>query len=112
MGPAMRDSSGPAIPLFPLTPGSTSAVEVALAKTIRSHIDSMAALQLAVEACVAELRERGVPPETMLITMKAFIRHTACSHPPPGNPASSWAADAYIADIVRWSIAEYYRASA
>ena len=100
------------IPLFPINPGNTSAVELALGKAVRSHLDSMVALQVAVEACAGELRDQGIPPESMLITIKAFIRHTACSYPPPGNPASSWAADAYLGDIVRWSIKEYYRASA
>lgn len=109
LSPMSHDS--PIIPLFPLTTGSTTAVQQALAKAVRSHVDSMAALQAAVEACVAELRDMGIPPEAMLITMKALIRHTAGSHPPPGNPASSWAADAYLGDIVRWSIAEYYRAT-
>src|SRR5687768_5769117 len=102
----------PALPLFPLDPGNTTAVELALGKAVRSHLTSMAALRQAVEACVAELRDRGVPPEGMLITIKALIRHTACTFTPPGNSASSWAADAYLGDIVRWSIAEYYRASA
>ena len=106
----MPHDSSP-IPLFPLTTGSTTAVEQALGKAVRSHLDSMAALQSAIEACAAELRDKGVPPEGMLITMKAFIRHTAASYPPPGNSASSWAADAYLGDIVRWSIAEYYRAA-
>ena len=110
-GTPMPDTQ-PVTPLFPFTVGSTSAVELALANTVRSHMDSMAALQLAIEACVAELRDRGVPPEAMLISMKALIRQTARSFPPPGNPASSWAADAYLADIVRWSIAEYYRSTA
>jgi hypothetical protein len=105
----MTHDPAPSIPPFPLNSGNTSAVEYALGKAVRSHMDSMAVLRRAVEACVAELRDSGVPPESMLITMKAFIRHTACTYPPPGNSASSWAADAYISDIVRWSIAEYYR---
>ena len=100
------------IPLFPLNTGNTSAVELALGQAVRSHLDSMVALQTAIEACAGELRDQGIPPESMLITMKAFIRHTACSYPPPGNPASSWAADSYLGDIVRWSIKEYYRATA
>ena len=94
---------------FSLTLGATAAVEQALEKAMHRQLDSMVALQRAVEACAAELRDKRVPPEKMLITMKAFIRHTATSHPPPGNPASSWAADGYIEQIVRWSIAEYYR---
>ena len=97
---------------FSLSLSATTAVEQALEKAVHRHLDSMVTLQRAVEACVAELRENGLPPETMLITMKAFIRHTAASHPPPGNQASSWAADGYLEAIVRWSIAEYYRATA
>ncbi len=94
---------------FSLTPDATSAVELALGQAVHRQLDSMANLQRALEACAAEMRAQGLPPEAMLITMKAFIRHTAASHPPPGNLASSWAADSYIDEIVRWSIKEYYR---
>lgn len=97
---------------FPLTALATSAVEQALEKAVHRHLASMAALQQAIEACVLELRAQGLPPETMLVTMKAFIRHTAGIHPPPGIAASSWAADGYLEQIVRWSIAEYYRPTA
>ena len=108
----MPHDPSPAIPLFAFTPDSRSAVETALATTVRAHLESMAALRLAIEACVAELRDGGAAPEGMLIAMKALIRHTARTFPPPGNVGSSWAADAYLADIVRWSIAEYYRPTA
>jgi len=97
---------------FSLTPSATIAVEQALEKAMHRHLESMADLRRAIETCAGELREHGLPPESMLITMKAFIRHTAASHPPPGTLASSWAADAYLEEIVRWSIAEYYRAPA
>ena len=94
---------------FSLTLGATAAVGEALEKAVHRQIESMNDLQRAVEACVAELRDKGVPPEKMLITMKSMIRHTAGSHPPPGVTASSWAADGYIDEIVSWSIKEYYR---
>lgn len=94
---------------FPLSLIATTAMEQALAKAMHRHLESMANLQHAVEACVGELRDRGLPPEAMLITMKAFIRNTAASHPPPGALASSRAADAYMDEMVRWSIVEYYR---
>ena len=108
----MRDDSLSVIPLFPFAPHSTSALEQALANAVRSQMESMAALQAAIEGCAAELRDGGVPPEGMLFAMKTLIRHTARNFPPPGTQASSWAADAYLADIVRWSIAEYYRSTA
>jgi len=97
---------------FHLTALATSAVEQALERAVQRHLESMATLQQAIEACVLELRAQGLPPETMLVTMKAFIRHTATAHPPPGIAASSWAADGYLEQIVRWSIAEYYRPTA
>ena len=106
----MQDKAGNgALSVFHLTPGATTAVEIALENAVHRHLASMAALQVAVEACVTEMRGKGLPPEAMIITMKAFIRHTASSHPPPGNPASSWAADAYLEQIIKWSIAQYYR---
>ena len=95
-----------------LTPASTAAVAEALGKAAHRQLDSMKDLQRAIEACVAELRDRGVPPERMLIAIKALVRRTAVTNPPPGNAASSWAADGYLDDVVRWSIAEYYRAGA
>jgi hypothetical protein len=95
--------------VYHLTTGATTAVEIALENAVHRHQASMAALQRAVEACVTEMRGKGLPPEAMIITMKAFIRHTATVHPPPGNLASSWAADAYLEQIIKWSITQYYR---
>ncbi|HKG91094.1 MAG TPA: hypothetical protein VKA84_04310 [Gemmatimonadaceae bacterium] len=96
-------------PPFSLTLGVTEGVERALEAAVLRHDASMRALRGAIEACVVELHGRGMPPEAVLVTMKAFVRHTAVAHPPYGQFPSSWAADVFMDDIVRWAILAYYR---
>ena len=69
----------------------------------------MADLRASVEACVAELRTLSMPPEAVLMTMKALVRHTAREHPPLGYSPSHWAADAFLDQIVQWSVVAYFR---
>ena len=95
--------------LFPLTPVASARVGTALAAAVRTHDAAMRELQAAIEVCVAELHVLGMQPEVALVTMKAFVRHTAAVHPPPGHARSRDAADALMDDIVHWCIDGYFR---
>lgn len=96
-------------PPFPFTLPASVRVERALEGAVRTHDSSMRELRAAVEACVAELHAQGMPPEAVLVTMRAFTRHAAILHPPPGYAPSSWAADALMDQIIQWSILAYFR---
>ena len=96
-------------PPFPLTPHASARVERALETAVRWHEAAMRELRAAVEACVAELHARGMPPEAVLVTMKAFVRHIAPSHPPPGYAPTVEAADSLMDQIIHWCILAYFR---
>lgn len=96
-------------PPFSVSPGSSALLEQSLAQAVRAHDLSMQRLRDAVDACVAELHGRGMPPEAVIVTIKALLRHTAGAHPPPGYEPSRSSADGLMDEVVRWTIAAYYR---
>lgn len=96
-------------PSFSVSPTATTQLEHSLERAVRSRADAMERLHRAVDACVADLHRLGMTPERVLITIKALVRRTAAEHPPPGYTPSTDAADAFIAEIVRWSLVEYFR---
>jgi hypothetical protein len=82
----------------------------ALAAAVHDHDRTTRELREAARACARELKDWGLPPERMLIAMKALVRSTAASHPPPhGHRGSERAADEIASDIMTWCIEEYYR---
>jgi hypothetical protein len=96
-------------PPFPLTPVASARVRTALAAAVHTHDAAMRELQDAIAACVAELHVLGMRPEVALVTMEAFVRHTAATHPPPGRVPSRDAVDALMDDIAHWCIDSYFR---
>lgn len=94
-------------PPFPLTPRASSRVELALEAAFRRHDAAIAELRLAIEACVKELQQQGMPPEAMVVTMRAYVQHTA-SHPSADHPLASRVATQMIDEIIRWSMLAYY----
>lgn len=68
------------------------------------------AARAAVATWVRRLRDRGVPPERVLIAVKRAARHALA----PGLDTAVGArphedAEARLAEVVRWCIVEYYR---
>jgi hypothetical protein len=100
---------GEEVPPFSVSPTSSALLESSLEHAVRRHDATMDRLHRAVDACVADLRDRGMTPEAVLVTMKALLRYTASLHPPPGYQASHWAAEVFVEQVVRWSIAAYFR---
>lgn len=96
-------------PPFSVSPTACAALESSLEQAVRRHAASMDRLRAAVDACVADLHHRGMTPESVLVTMKALLRHTAAAHPPPGYTPSPWAAESFVEEVVRWSIVAYFR---
>jgi hypothetical protein len=94
-------------PPFPLEAVSADRVRVALTESVRRHAATLQALEKAVGECVRYLRSQGMSAEATLLTMKAFIRHTAVMHPPAGRDPQ-WLPEPLLENIVRWCINEYY----
>lgn len=96
-------------PPFPFNDTACGNVALALAEAIREQDRSAAKLRQAIAGCTRSLRSLGMLPEAVLITMKAFVKHTAVAHPLSGPDAAWWVADAWMDDIVKWCIVEYFR---
>jgi hypothetical protein len=62
----------------------------------------------AVKVCVAELKTSGMTPEGVLITMKAYLRHTAKTHRLITSSNPQWAFDTLAEQLSKWCIDEYY----
>jgi hypothetical protein len=81
---------------------------VALHAVVRDSAVSMAELRDCVGACVRSLRDSGVGPAQMIITMKACARESARRYPVLLSEHELTNADFLMEQIVRWSIVEYY----
>ena len=100
------------VPPFSVSPSASAQLEASLEQAVKRRLESMAHLRDAVDACVTDLHRLGMTPEAVLLTMKALLRHTAAAHPPPGYSASPAAADAFVEQVVRWTIDAYFRVAA
>ena len=66
-------------------------------------------LQAEVAGAVREMRDGGMPPEKVIVRVKTAVR-AACSARGAKAPVAM-VLDAMVSDVVKWSIAEYYRVS-
>ena len=94
-------------PPFSLTPGASARVELALEAAFHRDDVAVKELRTSVEACVVELQGKGMLPEAMVITMRAFLRYTS-AHPPIGHPMTARGAEFFIGQIIAWSIIAYF----
>src|SRR5690242_13640565 len=72
-------ASVPAVerPPFPFDLPVSQRVEMALERAIDRHDDTVIELRWAVEACARSLRDQGMSPEATIVTLKAFVKHSA-----------------------------------
>jgi hypothetical protein len=96
-------------PPFPFDAATSKDVAGALAQAIRKQDETVEKLRHAVAACTTSLRTQGMSPEAAVITMKAFVKHAAVAHPLSNPEGAWWVADAWMDDIIKWCIIEYYR---
>lgn len=81
------------------------ALETASSKTNRSIGD----LKRATKTCVKQLKGDGMTPEGVIVTMRAYIRHTAQQHAPPPEPGEPNVIYEILCDhLAKWCIDEYY----
>lgn len=83
-------------------------LEDALRNAVRLNKLSMDNLRDAIRTCVGALRADGMQCEAALLTMKACVRHMARKHAGSGMPEILYS-DPLMDQVVRWSIAEFYR---
>ena len=81
---------------------------VALHDVVRSSAVSMAELRECVGACVRSLRDSGIGPAQMIITMKACAKESARRYPVLLSEHELTNADFLMEQIVKWAIIEYY----
>jgi hypothetical protein len=82
--------------------------QLALHEVVRSSAISMADLRERVKACARSLRESGVGPAQMIISMKACAREGNRRYPTSLNEHELSNADFLMEHIIKWAIIEYY----
>ena len=72
----------------------------------------MTRLRRCVAECVDNLRETGIGPVDMIITIKACAKESAARYHPVGDGDPKTCVDILMEQIVSWAIVEYYTDSA
>jgi hypothetical protein len=94
---------------YPL-PGETSRVfGAALNDAVRSSIESMDELHEGLKPCVVFLRNMGVGPVQMILSVKACTRQCALNSQALGDEFALANANMLMEQIVKWAIVEYYK---
>jgi hypothetical protein len=94
---------------YPLPSAASRQFETALLDALRGSIQSMQELRECVKPCVAYLRESGVGPVQMILTIKASARESAFRNHAVGNQFAVANANLLLEQVVKWAILEYYR---
>ena len=64
-------------PPFPFDREAEKRARRAVQEAVRRHDEAQEVWLSAVDECVQSLKKQGMPPEAMIRTMKAFVRHAA-----------------------------------
>jgi hypothetical protein len=83
-----------------------SRLRAALERAAEKSRDSMEALRLAVCAFTLALRDEGITPEAVLISLKAAIHSETFGRI---NQASTWNGPRLQETVTTWCIQDYYR---
>jgi len=94
-------------PPFPFEPASERRARIALARAVQRHEALKEELHNAIVECVRHLRSCGMPPEAMLVTMKAFVRYAAPRETYEGTSGPT--RKPIMEQVVELCIAEYFR---
>lgn len=93
-------------PPFPFEAAAERRARLALVEAVRRHTEVEKVWLNAVADCVRSLKAQGMPPEAMIITMKAFVRHASVTDLARRGEGVS---RALMEQIIEWSITQYYR---
>jgi hypothetical protein len=82
------------------------ALEAASSRTTRAILN----LRAATQVCVKQLKENGMTPEGVIVTMRAYVRHTAQTHVPvPAFGEPNIIYEILCDHLAKWCIDEYYQ---
>jgi hypothetical protein len=76
---------------------------------VKDSLETMQELRNCLRPCVAYLRDVGVGPVQMILTIKASAKESALRHHALGDEFAVSNANLLMEQIVKWAIVEYYR---
>jgi hypothetical protein len=94
---------------FPLPTETSHQFGTALHDAVRGSITSMQELQKCLTPCVDYLREAGVGPVQMILSIKACTKESALRNFALGDEFAVANASMLMEQIVKWAIVEYYK---
>ena len=92
-----------------ITRESASEFDIALHMAVRNSIASMNELRVSVQNCVQLLRENGMGPVQVILTMKAMVRESIKRYRPFGDEEPRSNSEIMTDYVVKWAIIEFYR---
>lgn len=93
---------------YPLPKETSHQFGTALHDAVRDSIASMVELHECLTPCVEYLREAGVGPVQMILTIKACAKESALRNHALGDEFAVANAHLLMDQIVKWAIVEYY----
>jgi hypothetical protein len=94
---------------YPVPTEKSHPFGTALQDAARDSITSMKELHECLTPCVDYLREAGVGPVQMILSIKACTRESAIRNRALGDEFAVPNANLLMEQIVKWAIAEYYK---
>ena len=94
---------------YPVPGEASRTFGVALNDAVKSSVESMDELHERLKPCVAFLRDMGVGPVQMILSVKACTRQCALNSQALGDEFALTNANMLMEQIVKWAIVEYYR---
>jgi hypothetical protein len=93
---------------FPLPSETSRQFGTALHDAVRGSLETMQELHECLKPCVAFLRDSGVGPAQMILTIKASAKESALRNHALGDELAVANASLLMDQIVKWAIVEYY----
>ena len=94
---------------YPLPSEASRQFGTALHDAVRDSIETMQELRQCLKPCVEFLRNAGVGPVQMILTIKASAKESALRNHALGDEFAVANANMLMEQIVKWAIVEYYR---
>jgi hypothetical protein len=93
---------------YPLPTEASRHFGMALHDAVRDSLETMQELRDCLNPCVAYLRDSGVGPVQMILTIKASAKESALINHALGDEFAMSNANLLMEQIVKWAIVEYY----
>jgi len=94
---------------YPLPTEASRQFGTALHDAVKESLETMEDLRACLKPCVDFLRDAGVGPVQMILTIKASARESALRNHALGDEFAVANANLLMDQIVKWAIVEYYR---